>query len=88
MAILSLKQELDGRSLSAESYLANDPARVLSMQEWKKRMPKQSNGDIQDKTTAGPPRPKKSVPGTRSWKAYDQGKAAKDYEPDRRGKRR
>jgi tetratricopeptide (TPR) repeat protein len=42
-------------SLTAfEPSSATKPARVLSMQEWKKKMPKQSNTHPQDKTTPRP----------------------------------
>ncbi len=44
-----------GDSLSAvEPSTLGEPARVLSMQDWKKRMPKQSTDDPQDRTIPRP----------------------------------
>ena len=50
---LPVRQRYD--SLGADELSPpSEPARVLSLQEWKKRMPKQSNGDPKDKTTPRP----------------------------------
>lgn len=42
-----------GDSFAVQSSPASQPARVLSLQEWKNKMPKQSNGDPQDAMTTG-----------------------------------
>jgi hypothetical protein len=38
----------------AQSFQASEPGRLLSMQEWKKNMPKQSTGDSRDRTIPKP----------------------------------
>jgi hypothetical protein len=43
-----------GSSPAAESCPASQSARVVSHVEWKKKMPKQSNGDPQDKRRRKP----------------------------------
>lgn len=53
--LVRLPVAMRGDSLSAiELSTLSKPARVLSMQDWKKRMPKQLTGDPQDRTIPRP----------------------------------